>query len=318
MKKLLLLLLCVMFLALAVGGCGPSPSPTATPVPTTTTSAPPTQTTAPSATPILPTATSVPPTQTAVLATTPPPGAVEITYIGNTGFLIVSEGKKILVDALWRGLGQSRLPAERRELLEQALPPFDAVDLVLTTHVHSDHFDPLMVGAHMENNPQAIFVSTDETVSALRELFPNFDEIQDRVRAFEPEEGEKVQATLNGIGLEIVNLHHGRDADVTNLGFLFNIGGKRLLHMGDSLATLSDLQVYQLPEEDIDIVFVAYFYLTDTRYDGIIREGVQANQIVPMHFSGPLEDWESILNTIGADFPEAIVFRREMQTRISR
>jgi L-ascorbate metabolism protein UlaG (beta-lactamase superfamily) len=83
-----------------------------------------------------------------------------ITYVGNAGFLISIGDKKILIDALFKGFeGSYKLPQEVQDKLTLAQAPFDDVDLILVTHAHSDHIDPVMVLQHMQNNPDAIFDS---------------------------------------------------------------------------------------------------------------------------------------------------------------
>ncbi|MGD9100655.1 MAG: SUMF1/EgtB/PvdO family nonheme iron enzyme [Anaerolineae bacterium] len=241
---------------------------------------------------------------------------LEITYIGNAGFLIASSDDKVLVDALYRGCCGYTIPSERRTLMEQALPPFDGVDLILTTHVHADHFDPLVVGAHLENNPHAILVSTEQVVNQLRSVFPGFDDVRDRARAVQLTEGERTQATLNGIELEMLNLPHSPDADggrPEHMGFLFSVGGVKLLHLGDSEATLSELRVYQLPDENIDVAFVPYPYLIERGNHKAVREGIQAKQIIATHLAVAGESREWICDSIEAYFPEAVVFHAEME-----
>jgi L-ascorbate metabolism protein UlaG (beta-lactamase superfamily) len=236
---------------------------------------------------------------------------MEITYIDNASFLIVSSGQKVLMDA-----HRTTIPREVRELIAQALPPFDDVDLVLATHAHSDHFDPQLVGAHLEQNPNAVFASTEQAVNNLRSLFSDLEDVQGRTRIFGPEEGERIQATLNGIGLEVLNIPHG--VPVTNLGFVISIGGRKLLHTGDMI-DVSDLESYELSKENIDIALVPYFFLIEDEFlteggQSIVLEAIQAEQIVPIHYSPTEWNVESILEELAARLPESILFHEAMET----
>jgi L-ascorbate metabolism protein UlaG (beta-lactamase superfamily) len=236
---------------------------------------------------------------------------IEITFISNAGFLIGSDDKKILVDALWDSSGGDSVPREVKTLMEQALPPFDNVDLVLTTHVHADHFNASVVGKHLENNLNAIFVSREEVVQRLELSFPRFDSLQDRVRTVQPEEGERILLSLNGIDIEVLNLHHGIDVPVRNNAYLFTIGGLKLFHTGDIGVTFEEIQVYELFNDEIDIVFIPYFFMTyeDER---IVKEGINAKRIIPMHIRPNSGGY--ILEQIDEEYPEAIVFYEKMQT----
>lgn len=238
---------------------------------------------------------------------------MEITYIDNDSFLIAANGQKVLMD-----VHRTTMPREVRDLIAQALPPFDDVDLVLVTRAHSDHFDPQLVGAYLEQNPNAVFASTEEAVDNLRSLFLDLEGLQERTKIFEPEKGERMRATLNGIDLDILNIPHG--VEITNLGFIVSIGGRKLLHTGD-MVDVADLESYELARENIDIALVPYFYLIEDEFwteDGqsTVLEAIQAEQIVPIHYSPTEWNVESVLEELATRLPESILFHEAMETWI--
>lgn len=250
-------------------------------------------------------------TATAELPWEGPAAPVEITFVDIAGFLIECGGKKILVDAF-----SMMFPKEVRTLLEQAAPPFDGVDLILTTHNHSDHFHPQLVGPHLEQSPDTVFVSTEQAVAQLQKAFPALR--SDRLRAFEPKEGERLQATVKGVDLEMLNLPHG--VPLTNLAFVIHIGGRKLLHTGD-FVDVTDIEAYGLAGEGIDVAFVPHFYLIEEQYlseDGQspMLEAIQAQHIVPMHLATTTYGREHILQELATRYPEAILFSQALETHI--
>ncbi len=251
---------------------------------------------------------------------------VAVTYVGNEGFLIEGGGTKVLIDALYRnGVdGYVVMPPARRSLLENARPPFDAVDLVLASHVHPDHFDPLAVGAHLATNPAAVFLSTEQATARLRSEFNQFEAIEDRVVGLHPPEGERIRTTVNGVPVQVINLHHGRDRPYQNLGLLFEVGGKTLLHIGDTEATEADFDLYRLAADRIDIAFIPYWHLLEEEGRGAIARAIRPERIVVMHVPPPdnrarhiveLGGWSAMLDLIEREVPNAYVFRKEMATR---
>ena len=241
---------------------------------------------------------------------------VEVTYTGNEGFLIEAEGKKILIDAFHR-LGN----VKNQELMQNGQPPFDDVDIILTTHTDHDHFDLHMVGHYLANHPQTLFISTKQATDALAKYYKNFTKIEPQLKGFAPEEGKRIPYSHEGIDINMMLLHHGRSRNVkvTNIGFLFCIGGKKFLHMGDSEIILSELNIYNLPEEKIDVAFVPYWYFTSEKYQPALRKGIEAKKVVPMHLilvDGGAQERKRILESIPAEFPEAILFSEEMRKRI--
>ncbi|HEY9429857.1 MAG TPA: MBL fold metallo-hydrolase [Blastocatellia bacterium] len=251
---------------------------------------------------------------------------LEITYLANEGFLISGAGKKILLDALFReGVkGYAAPSAPAREKLEKAAAPFDSVDLALATHYHADHFDPMAVSRYLLSNPQALFVSTPQAVEKLKAAEPQFASLKSRVIAAAPKEGERVRIAHRGIAAQALNVHHGRNRPIENLGFLVEIGGRKLLHIGDAEATDADLATYELPKEAIDIAFVPYWYFLSDGLKKAVSGQLRPRHIVVMHIP-PLNEeddwikqrggWTKALNGIRADFPNAVIFEREMESK---
>jgi len=242
---------------------------------------------------------------------------IEITYICNAGFLISCHGKKILVDALFRGATAGCSSVPYLAAMKDAQPPFDGVDLIVATHAHADHFDAQIVGTHLTNNPQAVFVSTRQSVDSLLGDFPGFDEIQDRVVGVDLQKGQSTQLTLKGIDLEIIHIPHVnvRAGGMLNLGVFFRIGGLQLFHPGDAEPTVwqeSYFQVYGIVNRQIDIAFIPQRFFTEDEYHSIIVEGIGADEVIPMHFFGI--GAQEAMDEIAAEFPEAILFREEMQS----
>jgi L-ascorbate metabolism protein UlaG (beta-lactamase superfamily) len=247
---------------------------------------------------------------------------VQATYVGNEGFLISGNGRKILIDSLYReGVpGYVVIPEDQRLKIETGQPPFDAVDLILATHAHPDHFDAKAVAAHLENNPHAFFVSTEQAVKKLEQL-PSWNKIGDRAKGLTPKEGERIKLQLNEIEFEVLNLHHGREVPVQNVGFLISVGGQKILHVGDTEATQSELESYKLAEDRIDIAMIPFWHLTEPDRRHAVLNAIQPGRVLVMHvplrsakdpYIQELGGWDKMLSKIEKDVPEAVVFRDQM------
>jgi len=250
-------------------------------------------------------------------------GEVEITYVGNEGFLLTADAGKVLIDALYREgvAGYAVHAPELRAGLEAATPPFDGVDLVLATHFHADHFDAEAVGEHLAANPRAIFVSTEQAVDRMRSSYPGFAEIEGRVRAVYPEEGKKqtVDVPADGISLRVLNLHHGRGRPIQNLGFLVEVGGVRFLHVGDTEADADDFAIYDLDEEKIDAAFLPHWHLRSAAGAAMVNEQIAPRRVILMHLEPAKAapgDGSPELRRIRERFPEIVAITRPMDSRI--
>ncbi|MEE8412365.1 MAG: MBL fold metallo-hydrolase [Acidobacteriota bacterium] len=257
---------------------------------------------------------------------TPPPRAaadqIEIMYLANEGFLLTSGDDKVLVDGLFREGGDyASLPLEWRETVETAQPPFDTVDVVLATHHHADHFHALAVCRFLDSNPLAEFVSTRQALDQMRSACGNPAALADRVKAGLLSDGSSATVVLGELRIESVFLHHGAASPVENIGFLIEIGGLTVLHMGDSQATAEDLRAAGLGERSIDLAFVPYWYLIDKRWTPAI-ELLQPGGIVVMHIPPPgspllesFQGWDALVRTIINRFQQAVVFAEPFETR---
>ena len=252
-------------------------------------------------------------TPTSVLGPTAavPPSQLGITFVDNDCFLLVADGKKILVDAHERIVSREIWSA-----IQEARPPFDGVDLLLVSHNHADHFDPDLIGPQLLLSPNALLATTQEVADALEAGFPDYAQVQDRVRVFGPAEGERVSVTLNGIEMEVLYLSH--DYSVFNLGFILRFGDKTLLHTGDTFPP--HLLTYDFPQDNLDFAFVPYFYFGDGPYmeDGVpvVLDMLQAKHLIPMHHSARTANLDAVLDQIGERCPNCVLFRKAMETLV--
>jgi L-ascorbate metabolism protein UlaG (beta-lactamase superfamily) len=252
-----------------------------------------------------PTLTPLPPTATPTA--TANPDAVKVTYVGNSGFLITVGEKKVLVDALFTGFPPDyTLPAQVRDLLAKALPPFDHIDLILATHNHADHFDAALVRLHLQNDPQTVFISTSQAVKQL----PDFAA---RAIAADPRTGTPVNTRANGIQVEAIYLNHGSPPndpnEIFNNAYLVTIGKVKFFHTGD-VGDLQDVRPYRLPEQKIDLGFVQHFYFRQAGTRSQLEALVGAKYWFPIHYHFTTPEFNAGL--IRSSFPDAILFSKEL------
>jgi L-ascorbate metabolism protein UlaG (beta-lactamase superfamily) len=249
------------------------------------------------------------------------PQLTGISYLANEGFLIEVDGKKVLIDALFRqGVeGYAVLSTANREKLESGVTPFDGVDLALATHHHADHFDAHAVAAHLSRNPQSLFISTPQAVEKLKAV-GGFDRISGRIVAASPKEGERITRTHRGVTVQMLNIHHGRNRPVQNLGFIVEVGGRKFLHIGDSEAEDFVFKNYALTKDGIDVAFIPYWYFVDAGWKRAVHDQIQAKQVVLMHIPPRVDQFESQVRKLGgwtkvwagikAEFPNAVHFEK--------
>jgi len=240
---------------------------------------------------------------------------LSITYSCGDGFVLSAGEKKVLTDILRE---ESRFlcqkDVESYAAFTAGQSPFDGIDLILVSHTDVDHFPPIIVGTFLQNNPETELVGSDTVVDELREKFAGYDQIANRIHRIQPEAGQTVKLTVQGIDLEVINL----PGLVPNLGFLFQLGGLVIFDSGDLglepdvPGLVAELQAYKLPERQVDLAFVQWSYLTEDSLKPILEEGIMAENYVPMYFAG--EDLAWALMSIPLSYPRAVLFQEELDT----
>ena len=258
---------------------------------------------------------------------TPGQAQLRVTYVANEGSLLEGSGRKVLIDALTgeRIPPYPTVPADLRPALEEARPPFDAVDLVLATHRHADHFDAETVARHLRANPAARFVSTPQAVEQLREALGAESPHLERVEAVLPAEGARQTVRHRGVEVQVLSLHHGRSRKppIENVGFLARMGGVKWLQVGDTEVDEDDIRPYGLSDEQIDVAFLPTWFLEGGGWSRVVERQIRPGTIVVMHrvengappaWFAPDKDAAGQALRILDRFPSAVILARPGDT----
>uniref|UniRef100_UPI00404A849B MBL fold metallo-hydrolase n=1 Tax=Fulvivirga sp. TaxID=1931237 RepID=UPI00404A849B len=219
------------------------------------------------------------------LAQTP---KVEIQYLANEGVLIKAGNKELLIDAAFQKEFEylDVLPDTELAKIKNAKSPYDGIDLILATHVHGDHFNANMVGEHLMQNKNALFLGPNETVTHLKENFPEFQAISSRVKFETPDFNESQTVLLKGIEIKVLRLEHLGTSpwkEAENVAYLITIEGKKIIHFGDGKLDGKNLEKFNLPEENIDIAILPFWQLGPAEQKKNIDNFIAAKQILAAH-----------------------------------
>ncbi len=253
--------------------------------------------------------------RTSVVSPQAPPG-VTITYVANEGVLLSSGGTQVLIDALFLHYGpEYAVPADSTQsALERARAPFDSVDLVLVTHRHGDHFHPDPLAAHLRANPGATLLTSRQVIDSMRHV-PGIARLAPRMVARTMAPGTRRRALVNGLPVELLGLPHGgrRHRHVEHLGYIVELGGRRVLHLGDAELSEATLAPLRLDTSRIDVALVPAWAVTNRESGEAIRRWVRPRQVAAFHLSVGADEREA--REIEAAWPGAVALTRSLEAR---
>ena len=239
---------------------------------------------------------TLPPPTLAPTAASKTPAAVDVTYLANAGFLIRTQAKTILVDALFsEGLGEYLTPLpELLKSMTTGQPPFDHVDLVLATHAHDDHVDSSTVAAHLAHNPEGILVGPESVIAPLA----SNASLQRQLRQVMPAASERITLTIHGVEITALKIQHDNRPAVQHVGFIVTVDNVKLLFLGDSVGwTLSELESYHLDQDKIDLAFLNFYgFWQSSSQRELVKEFIRPQRIVLTHI--PPAHFESVAEQV--------------------
>ena len=152
---------------------------------------------------------------------------LKITYIGSAGYMLESPTKKILIDAPFADMvKQFGVPVASpitQAMIAKGEAPFDEIDLILITHSHPGHYEPLTLVDNLKNNPNTQLVTNSSTTDVLAGLVPDYDLIEDRIHGIVLEEDYRTtDVNVGGLEIHISRSPHWTRAGTTDEGYLFN------------------------------------------------------------------------------------------------
>lgn len=247
------------------------------------------------------------------------PREVEVTFLANDGFHLRSGPYNVLIDAFLRdpyGV-YSALPVETFRALALAKPPYDGQAIALVSHAHPDHVQFRVLERFLENNPQALMVASGQVLGAFRESAKDFKAIESRITPvrYRPAMADKLVLIEDQMSITFLPMRHvgNTNLDVHNLGHLIEMGGLKVLHVGDADPEPDNFRPYSLAQANIDVAIVPFWYFGSEAAVQVLRDEIHARHVIAAHV--PPSELEALKTHLAADHPDVILFDEPLQGR---
>lgn len=241
---------------------------------------------------------------------------VKVTYIANDGILIEYQDKKVAIDAInvvdnlngWISPSSTVMSA-----LQNGIPPYDNIDVIMVTHGHGDHYATSAIQSYLSRNSNTKLIVPNG-------LRSSFGSNSNRIPNFSINKFEQVELVLNDITIDVLQVEHFNQfgnnfADVESYTYIVHMGGKKFMHAGDIDYTDSQLDKFNLLQDSVTVAFIPTFGdLVSPRNRDALIDNVNPKNIVGLHFlRNSLSTSLSQLNSI---YPEADAFTEPLEIRV--
>ncbi len=204
---------------------------------------------------------------------------LEIHYIANEGVLIKTGDSQVIIDGLFKSTyADYESPSgQTMEAMMAKTGPYTSVDLVLASHIHSDHFTPNEAAKVLAELPETTFYGSETIVESLLEVN---SELKDQTQSFAHSENQtKAFGDIRITSFPIS--HAGGSPD--NSGHLIEINGFKILHVGDPDYIIDPSEVAHLKETEIDVAILPYWMLYKENYLKANQSTLEAKTYIANH-----------------------------------
>lgn len=213
-------------------------------------------------------------------------------YLGNEGVMIVQGNTKVLFDPLYRnGFNTYHLvPAELKAKLLAGAPPFDAVDAMLISHAHGDHFDAADILAFHETNPDALIIGPPQAIAQILETGAVSARLENRLVPMGLDYGaDPLSLSFEDLQVEAVRIPHaggpGR-REIENLVYRVTLeAGATVMHMGDADPALQFFTPYEAhwQARRTDVAMPPYWFFLSAEGISIVDEHLNTADAIGVH-----------------------------------
>jgi len=190
---------------------------------------------------------------------------IEILYVANSGLLLTTKDKKILIDGIHAENSPPyySVPKKYIDKIRLNKEPFDNLDILFFTHHHPDHFHAMYTLDTLHRNSLLQLIGTSSVLSQLSYTANYIEDFQSQLKPLSLPLYKSLSMNLKGIAFEVTSLVHDGEAyqGVENFAYLIELKNKLILHVGDAQPTISNFQNAGLYGKKVDVLIVPFPFI---------------------------------------------------------
>ena len=240
---------------------------------------------------------------------------VMMTQLANEGVILSDGETRVMIDGMvvesysvYGGLDETAAAA-----FGQASGAFGGIDLALSSHRHHDHNQPAFACQFLQASDETKFVSSPQVLGLMREKCRQLVTSSPRVKEIVPQYGEPVTLKHEDVTVTVFPLSHGtrKYAKIQNYGHLVELGGMKVLHIGDAAMDKADFQKAGLDQIDLDIVLIPFWFFQPGPGADVISQYLDAPLKFAVHI--PPGEMEEVKAHMDENFPQVMILENPLQ-----
>jgi L-ascorbate metabolism protein UlaG (beta-lactamase superfamily) len=239
---------------------------------------------------------------------------VTITRLANAGVIISDGEARVMIDgmvvepyAVYGGLPESAIAD-----YSNARGDFAGIDLALVSHRHHEHNQPAFACTFLQASRSTELYASEQVIGLVREFCREFVTTSPRVHVNGPQYGLPDVIEREGVRVTVFPLSHGaKYARIHNYGHLVEIGGMKVLHVGDAAFDAADFERAGLDQVKLDIALIPVGYFQPGPGTEIIERFMNAPVKIAVHI--PPGELEEIRGLVAEANPQVIILEEPLQ-----
>ncbi|MDY8137339.1 MBL fold metallo-hydrolase [Aquimarina sp. 2201CG5-10] len=231
---------------------------------------------------------------------------ISLVYTGNMGVYISDGQSSFLIDGLHTKYGDDYL-FPSKELVKKIGSQLQP-DAILFTHYHGDHFSAELSKEYLDHNQKSVLFGSSQIAS-------NFRAYNKRIHTVTTSDYIKRTTNVGDLKITGFKINHAgkRHLAVENVGYIVDIKGKKILHVGDTnwLEEINLFDQLELIKEEIDIAILPYWMLLHEDATKLIKKHINPKQLVATHISPRIKKQE--LRELKKRYPKVYFLTKQEQ-----
>jgi len=239
---------------------------------------------------------------------------INVTQLANDGVMVSDGETRILIDALvvepYSVYGG--LPVDVQPMFDNLTGPFSDIDLVLISHRHHEHNQPVYACQFMQKSSQTQLKTSEQVIGLMRERCREFVTTSPRVEVIDPLHGNPTVFEVGDARITVFPLSHGTQsyARIENFGHLIEMGGMRLLHIGDAAMSAEDFALAGLDSTQIDVALIPFWFFQPGPGNEVVTRFLGESRKIAVHI--PPSEMDEVKAYMSESFPEVLILSKTL------